>query len=262
MAGQQRADTRTCSPATYDGGSVEQPLPRTAEPGVRGVGGGHAWRGATAAPAWAGPVDPEVSTTSGSGSSVPQPVTQRDDHVGGAAAQGTKAHATNASPPLRESFMDLTWRDLHHAELTVADLHDVLALRNRVFVVEQYVLLPGRRRARPGPRHPHPARSSAATLRRGRDGVIVGYARLLAPYDGRPARIGRVIVTAEARGQRLGRRLMERALVSCAEHWPDAGVEISAQAHLVDFYNGLGFVTTSAVYDDDGIPHVDMRLTT
>ena len=33
--------------------------------------------------------------------------------------------------------MDLTWHDLHHAELTVADLHDVLALRNRVFVVEQ-----------------------------------------------------------------------------------------------------------------------------
>ena len=69
-------------------------------------------------------------------------------------------------------------------------------------------------------------------------------------------------MTAEARGQRLGRQLMERALASCAEHWPDAGVEISAQAHLVDFYNDLGFVATSEVYDDDGIPHVDMRLTT
>ena len=91
-------------------------------------------------------------------------------------------------------------------------------------------------------------------------GAIVGYARLLAPYDGRPARIGRVIVTAEARGQRLGVRLMERALASCAEHWPGAGVEISAQAHLVDFYTALGFVPTSEVYDEDGIPHLDMRL--
>ena len=32
--------------------------------------------------------------------------------------------------------MDLTWHDLHHTDLTVVDLHDVLALRNRVFVVE------------------------------------------------------------------------------------------------------------------------------
>ena len=39
-----------------------------------------------------------------------------------------------------------------------------------------------------------------------------------------------------------------------------AGVEISAQAHLVDFYTALGFVPTSEVYDEDGIPHLDMRL--
>ena len=69
-----------------------------------------------------------------------------------------------------------------------------------------------------------------------------------------------MIVTAEARGQRLGVRLMERALASCAEHWPGAGVDISAQAHLVAFYASLGFVVTGEVYDEDGIPHQDMHL--
>ena len=53
---------------------------------------------------------------------------------------------------------------------------------------------------------------------------------------------------------------MERALASCAEHWPGAGVDISAQAHLVDFYASLGFVVTGEVYDEDGIPHQDMHL--
>jgi len=149
--------------------------------------------------------------------------------------------------------VDLTWHDLHHTDLTVADLHDVLALRNRVFVVEQecaYQDVDGL----------DLVRDTRHLLARGGDGAIVGYARLLAPYDGRPARIGRVIVTAEARGRRLGVRLMERALASCAEHWPGAGVEISAQPHLIDFYTALGFVPTSEVYDEDGIPHLDMRL--
>ena len=157
--------------------------------------------------------------------------------------------------------MDLTWHDLHHTDLTVADLHDVLALRNRVFVVEQecaYQDVDGLDLVR-DTRHLL-ARGPDGDGDGDGDGAIVGYARLLAPYDGRPARIGRVFVTAEARGQRLGARLMERALASCAAHWPGAGVEISAQAHLVDFYAGLGFVATSEVYDDDGIPHIDMRL--
>ena len=165
--------------------------------------------------------------------------------------------------------MDLTWHDLHHTDLTVADLHDVLALRNRVFVVEQtcaYQDVDGLDLVR-DTRHLL-ARVQVAPVPGGtgddaeadESGALVGYARLLAPYAGRPARIGRVIVTAEARGQRLGARLMERALASCAEHWPGAGVDISAQAHLVAFYASFGFVATGEVYDEDGIPHQDMHL--
>jgi ElaA protein len=148
--------------------------------------------------------------------------------------------------------VDLTWHDLGAADLTVEGLYDVLALRNRVFVVEQeccYQDVDGLDLV-DGTRHLL-ARDGAA---------VVGYARLLAPYGDGPARIGRVIVTAEARGQALGRRLMERALAACAGHWPDAGVQLSAQAHLRDFYASLGFEATSEVYDEDGIAHVDMRL--
>lgn len=148
--------------------------------------------------------------------------------------------------------VDLTWHDLHQRDLSIRDLHDVLALRNRVFVVEQdcaYQDIDGQDLA--GDNRHLLARA---------DGGMVGYARLLAPQDGRPVRIGRLIVGEQVRGQRLGRRLMQAALASCREHWPDAGVELAAQAHLQPFYASLGFVPISEVYDEDGIPHLDMRL--
>ncbi|RYP81051.1 GNAT family N-acetyltransferase [Nocardioides guangzhouensis] len=164
----------------------------------------------------------------------------------------------------------MTWHDLHHSDLGVDDLYDVLALRNRVFVVEQdccYQDIDGLDLVA-DTRHLLARASSGSALAQVRGGAgvqsVVGYARLLAPAAGEagaPARIGRVIVSAEARGQALGRRLMERALASCATHWPDAGVELSAQAHLRAFYASLGFEPVSDVYDEDGIPHVDMRLT-
>ena len=72
-------------------------------------------------------------------------------------------------------------------------------------------------------------------------------------------RIGRVIVTRQARGQQLGRRLMERALSSCEEHWPGRPIELGGQAHLVDFYRSFGFVPIGAPYVEDGIPHQWMR---
>lgn len=152
--------------------------------------------------------------------------------------------------------MDLTWHDLHHSDLGVGDLYDVLALRNRVFVVEQeccYLDIDGL----------DLVADTRHLFARAPSGSVVAYARLLAPASDQadaPARIGRVIVAPESRGRALGRRLMEDALTACAAHWPDAGVQLAAQAHLRDFYVSLGFEAISDVYDDDGIPHVDMRL--
>jgi ElaA protein len=147
--------------------------------------------------------------------------------------------------------VDLTWHDRHHADLSATELHDVLALRNRVFVVEQqccYQDVDGRDLVG-GTRH----------LCAWRGAELVAYARILAPEGGKErVHIGRVIVDASARGQQLGRQLMDRALASCERRWPGRAVQVAAQAHLEEFYGGLGFVRVSEVYDDDGIPHVDM----
>ena len=53
---------------------------------------------------------------------------------------------------------------------------------------------------------------------------------------------------------------MHRALACCEERWPGHTVELGAQQHLTGFYASLGFEAVSEPYDEDGIPHVWMRL--
>ncbi|MCL2896509.1 GNAT family N-acetyltransferase [Brenneria tiliae] len=148
--------------------------------------------------------------------------------------------------------MNLIWHDWHVADLNVYSLHDILALRNQVFIVEQrcpYQDIDGRDLA-DGNRH----------ITAYHNGKLAAYARLLAPHPGNDVvTIGRVIVAPDARGRHLGHLLMEHALTACARHWPQKLLFLSAQAHLQDFYAAFGFVATGEAYDEDGIPHIDMR---
>ncbi len=134
-------------------------------------------------------------------------------------------------------------------ELTPAVLYGLLRLRVDVFVVEQrcpYPELDGRD-LEPGTRH----------VWLDRDGAPVAYLRILDEPDG-AARIGRVCVAAAARGGGLARTLMRHALDLVGPR----GCVLDAQSYLVGFYAGLGFTATGPEYvDEDGIPHVPMRLT-
>ncbi|MEB5972476.1 GNAT family N-acetyltransferase [Pantoea dispersa] len=148
--------------------------------------------------------------------------------------------------------MDMQWLDCHHSELTAQQLYTVLALRNQVFIVEQacpYQDIDGQDLTADN-RH----------LLGFLDGKLLAYARLLTPaLASSPVTIGRVIVSEEARGLKLGYRLMEHALNSCEQHWPQRAVYLSAQAHLEGFYGRLGFRAVTEVYLEDNIPHVGMQ---
>lgn len=145
------------------------------------------------------------------------------------------------------------WHDWGVDDLTVQTLYAMLRLRNQVFIVEQtcpYQDIDGQDLT-PGHRH----------IVACRHGQLLAYARLLAPTPARDAVvIGRVIVSAEARGQKMGHQLMAQALSACSRHWPQRPCYLSAQAHLQAFYRQLGFVAVGEVYEEDGIPHVDMFL--
>lgn len=147
---------------------------------------------------------------------------------------------------------DLAWSCLPFEALDVHRLYAVMRLRVDVFIVEQtcaYPDLDGR-----------DAQTDVWHLLGERAGQLVAYARLLPPglaFD-TPA-IGRVIVSAAARGSGQAHALMREAIARCEVLWPGQPITLGAQAHLQGFYAAHGFAVCSEGYLEDGIPHVDMR---
>jgi ElaA protein len=146
--------------------------------------------------------------------------------------------------------MSLSWRWQRFEDLGVNGVYDMLALRARVFILEQ------------GPYLDPDGADRHAWHLLGRDdsGALLAYLRLLDPgvkFD-EPS-IGRVVVDASRRGQGVGHELVREGIARCTALWPQRAIRISAQAHLQRFYGHHGFETSSGEYLDDGIPHVDMR---
>jgi len=132
------------------------------------------------------------------------------------------------------------------SELDATTLYSLLRLRVDVFVVEQecaYREIDGR-----------DLEDAALHLWLEDAGQPAAYLRVLTDPDG-VARIGRVCTAAEYRGRGLSGRLMTEALARVGER----ECRLDAQAHLVHFYAGFGFVPNGPEYVEDGIAHVPMR---
>ncbi|MFM7533896.1 MAG: GNAT family N-acetyltransferase [Rubrivivax sp.] len=143
----------------------------------------------------------------------------------------------------------MRWHWARFEQLGVDALYDALALRCRVFILEQGPYL-----------DPDGLdRRAFHLLGRAATGALQAYLRVLDPgvKYAEPS-IGRVITAPEVRGQGQGWLLMREGLVRCARAWPGQGIRISAQAHLQPFYGTLGFHAQGAPYGEDGIPHVQM----
>ncbi len=142
------------------------------------------------------------------------------------------------------------WTWLRFQELGVDNLHDLLSLRARVFVVEQQC-----------PYQDPDAldRTSWHLLGRDEAGTLVGYLRVVdpGPRQAEPS-VGRVITAPEVRGTGLGRVLMSEGLTRCLSAWPGRGIRLNAQSHLERFYGEFGFVGDGEVYLEDDIPHLPM----
>ena len=147
--------------------------------------------------------------------------------------------------------IDLAWHGW--ADLAPPQLYELLQFRQAIFVVEQaspYPDLDGRD-------------GEARHLSLRRDGMLIGYLRVIAPNERelRPlVRIGRVSVAADARGRGHARMMMREALRLADGLYPERDIEIGAQTHLEGFYRGFGFEPCSSPYDDFGVPHIDLVL--
>jgi ElaA protein len=132
------------------------------------------------------------------------------------------------------------------ADFTPAELYAVLALRQRVFVVEQacpYPELDGRD-AEPGTVHLWFADD---------EGGVLSTIRVL--ENGEDRSIGRVATAVPARGRGLSAQLIRRGIELCEGRT----IDIGAQAHLEEWYARFGFRRSGPGYVEDGIPHVPMR---
>ena len=154
------------------------------------------------------------------------------------------------------SSAPLRWTCATLDQLSPRALYEALVLRSQVFVVEQHCVFLD-------PDGDDPREGAWHLLGHGPAGELQVYARLLAPGCRGPhqpnPRITRVVSSPAFRGTGLGPVLMQRAIAECESRWPGWPIDINAQAQLQRFYEGQGFVVTSAPYDEDGISHIDMR---
>ena len=146
-----------------------------------------------------------------------------------------------------------SWQFAPFSALSAEALHRILALRAEVFVVEQHCPY-----ADPDAKD----RVSHHLWAVDEGGEVVAVARVVPPgVSYAEPSIGRVATASQVRGMGLGRELMDRALMHAAHCYPGADVVISAQHYLLRFYRELGFQPEGDVYDEDGIPHIQMRKT-
>ncbi|MFZ6052190.1 GNAT family N-acetyltransferase [Halocola ammonii] len=148
---------------------------------------------------------------------------------------------------------DLIWKYKTYEELTKDELYDCLALRVKVFVIEQdcpYQEVDGK------------DRQSDHFFGVDADEKIVAYARI--PHPGvsyQELSMGRIVVDPSIRGKAIGKELMVKAMNELKKKWGNVAIRISAQQHLKLFYEHFGFLQVSEMYLEDDIPHIEMLYT-
>jgi ElaA protein len=70
---------------------------------------------------------------------------------------------------------------------------------------------------------------------------------------------GRIATSPSARGTGAGRQALQQTLSYLEKQNTKVPLLISAQCYLKAFYESFGFTTVDQPYDEDGIPHIQMR---
>lgn len=128
-------------------------------------------------------------------------------------------------------------------DLELMELHDILFLRNVVFVVGQKIT------EEPEVDGLDPECTHAMLY----DGKkLVGTARIFDTCD--PVTVGRVAIHTDRQYEGLGTRLMRHI----QDVLKDRAAELHAQAHLEDWYQSLGWRRVGDAFMEAGIAHVTM----
>ena len=131
-------------------------------------------------------------------------------------------------------------------ELTTTELYEIMKVRSQVFHLEQNIHYLD---------HDDVDYDALHCFIK-EDDHIIAYLRAYYTID--EVKIGRVLTVK--RGQGLGKELMIKSIESIKEKMHTNIIKLDAQKHAEGFYTKLGFITTSEIYLEEGIEHVDMEL--
>lgn len=148
--------------------------------------------------------------------------------------------------------MYIEWRFKSFEDLTKSELHEMMILRQQVFVVEQDCPYQDADEKDKDSHH----------LMGYVKGVLVAYLRLVKPgisYE--EMSFGRIVTTKSCRGVGLGEALLKEGIKQSFILYGTYKNRISAQSHLLPFYQKFGFESTGKDYLEDDIPHTEMIKT-
>jgi len=146
----------------------------------------------------------------------------------------------------------MEWKLKTFQDLTLEEFYEIARLRINIFIVEQncpYAELDGK----------DALALHFFALAKDKPIKIAAYTRLFraADYYEYPA-IGRVVVAADFRNQKLGHELIRRSIEQVQKNFVASKIKIGAQTHLKKFYEAHGFKQIGTGYMEDGIPHIYM----
>jgi predicted GNAT family N-acyltransferase len=130
---------------------------------------------------------------------------------------------------------------------TPSEVDDALRLREQVFSGEQGVPAEADRDGRDG---------DALHLVAVEDGRVIGTCRLV--FDGRVAKLGRMVVERPLRGQGVGASILQEAERAAREAHARR-IDLHAQLPARPLYARHGFRERGATFVEEGIPHVAME---
>jgi ElaA protein len=145
--------------------------------------------------------------------------------------------------------MDLKFKWNRMESFSALEMYNIIQAREAVFVVEQACAY----------QEADGADTQSWHLSVLLDGELAAYARVVDPgVKYCEPSIGRVMAVAQYRKLQIGRALVTEAIAFAEAKFPGTGIRIGAQAHLHKFYGSLGFLPVGEIYDEDGIPHIEM----
>lgn len=134
-------------------------------------------------------------------------------------------------------------------ELSKTEIYNILALRSEVFVVEQHCFY----------LDPDGKDEDAIHLMGIEHNELVAYLRIFLPNKNSDHVIfGRVLTASSVRSKGYGKRLIRTMLDYCENNVKHSNIHCSAQHYLKKFYESFGFKVAGDVYDDAGVPHIEM----